>query len=50
MTKKCRITKTKDKKKKGHKLQLCLKGVVSLDLDRFKNHPYFVHPLCHEKE
>jgi hypothetical protein len=27
-----------------------LKGVVSLDLDRFKNHPYFVHPLCHEKE
>jgi len=27
-----------------------LKGVVSLDLDRFKNHPSLVHPLCHEKE
>ncbi|XP_062144830.1 protein VAPYRIN-LIKE-like [Alnus glutinosa] len=27
-----------------------LKAVVSLDLDRFKNHPSLVHPLCHEKE
>ncbi|KAE8009641.1 hypothetical protein FH972_006067 [Carpinus fangiana] len=26
------------------------KDVVSLDFDRFKNHPSLVHPLCHEKE